>query len=90
MPCPSGGGRGGGGAEVGVVTSLNRLRPEARGRRGQSSDQRNAAFRVELDQARTADAERVNDDHRAKIERKAVTVSLAAYAVIPAQNTGQA
>jgi hypothetical protein len=62
----------------GLLDLVQRLRPDARDRRGPTSDERNAAYRAELDHARTVDAERVSDDHRAKIERGSVTVSLTA------------
>lgn len=62
----------------GLLDLVNRLRPDARGRRGASADERNAAYREHLQHIRDEDAERVNDDHRAKIERGAVTVSLTA------------
>ena len=61
----------------GLLDLVNKLRPDNRSRRGPSSDERNAELRAELEKTRSDNAERVNDDHRAKIERKAVTVSLA-------------
>lgn len=68
----------------GLVDLVNRLRPDARSRRGPDSDERNAAHREQLQRAREEDAERVNEDHRAKIERGRVTVSLATGANRPA------
>lgn len=62
----------------GLLDLVNQLRPDARARRGPTSDERNTAYRGQLEQAKRDDAERVSDDHRAKIERKQVVVSLAA------------
>lgn len=62
----------------GLIEEVKKWRPEARERRGADADAHNDRLRADTDRLRRTNLEAISDDHRAKVERARVTVSLGA------------
>lgn len=62
----------------GLVEEVKKWRPEARVRRGPDADEHNRRLKERDEQHRRDQFAAISDDHRAKVERDQVTVSLGA------------
>jgi len=60
----------------GLVEEVKKWRPEARNRRGPDADERNERLREQTDRLRRDQLAAISGDHRGKVERDQVSVSI--------------